>query len=378
MVGGSAVLMSNLLAAYPGTVRVLAGHYPMQDPNFKPPVPTSYVRPPRLSIAEKVHERLVNKFPLLIRPFATAVARKFRPDVIMGVFPHPAFFIESYRIAKKWRLPFYAYMHDLWEENYPPGDDRRLLAERWEREILGHAKRVVCMTSTQRDFYREKYGIEADILPHSVPETDLGQAPSTPLEPSPNPPTVLFVGNQSPHMNLDALRVLAKSADLWPEGVELVMLTNRTIEQLAAQGIESSRLRAEWVSREECKRRMASAHILVAPLSHKNCSHDEVRTVFSTKLLEYLVSGRPILVFAPPDSFHALSAKQEGWGFVVDQDSPAALADGVARLLADRELVSGLVRAAGDEARRRNSASLAQQLFNWVQNDSRLMTVARS
>ena len=39
---------------------------------------------------------------------------------------------------------------------------------------------------------------------------------------------------------------------------------------------------------------------------------DEVRTVFSTKLLEYLIAGRPIVVFAPHDSYHATSAQKEG------------------------------------------------------------------
>jgi hypothetical protein len=71
----------------------------------------------------------------------------------------------------------------------------------------------------------------------------------------------------------------------------------------------------------------SEAHVLVAPLSHKNCSIDEVRTVFSTKLLEYLIAGRPIVVFAPEDSYHAESARRGGWGgYVVSEDSPAALA----------------------------------------------------
>ena len=50
---------------------------------------------------------------------------------------------------------------------------------------------------------------------------------------------------------------------------------------------------------------------------------DEVRTVFSTKILEYLVSGRPIVVFAPEGSYHAESAKKNGWGYVVTEDSPS-------------------------------------------------------
>jgi glycosyltransferase involved in cell wall biosynthesis len=91
--------------------------------------------------------------------------------------------------------------------------------------------------------------------------------------------------------------------------------------------------------------------------------------VFSTKLLEYLIAGRPIVVFAPEDSYHAQSARENGWGYVVTEDSPAALAAAIERVIADENLAAGLVRGALQEARSRTAKTHAQRLFEWVLED---------
>jgi glycosyltransferase involved in cell wall biosynthesis len=98
---------------------------------------------------------------------------------------------------------------------------------------------------------------------------------------------------------------------------------------------------------------------------------DEVRTVFSTKLLEYLLSGRPIVVFAPGDSYHAESARKHGWGYVVTEDSPAALAAAIMQVTTDEHLAAELVRSALQEAHSRHARQHAQRLQEWVVTDAR-------
>jgi glycosyltransferase involved in cell wall biosynthesis len=95
----------------------------------------------------------------------------------------------------------------------------------------------------------------------------------------------------------------------------------------------------------------------------------EVQTVFSTKLLEYLIAGRPIVVFAPEGSYHATFARANGWGYVVTEDSPAALAAAIERVIADKNLATGLVLAALQEARSRNAKHHAKRLREWVLAD---------
>jgi len=143
------------------------------------------------------------------------------------------------------------------------------------------------------------------------------------------------------------------------------------LQALKQQGIQSSRLRAQYVSRTEVQRLQSTAHVLIAPLSHKNGSSEEVRTVFSTKLCEYLISGRPIIVFAPADSYHAESARKNGWAYPVTEDSPPALAEAIVRVVGDERLADALVRGALQEARARSAKLHAERLHEWVIEDSR-------
>ena len=374
-VGGSQILLANLLASYPGRAfAAVRRHLPQQeDPDFVPPCPVDRMWSPQNLLLYRVFFRLKYKPPCMwsYRRFLRREAARRWPAAIMAASPAVGMFLSAFQVARRAGIPFYAHMHDLWEENSAPGSDSQKLASRWEKIILTQARRVLCMTDVQADFYRKKYGISSQLLPHTIPPQSLDAAPKGMLQATLPERTVLFVGAVSTPMNLDSLRVLAKASELLPEDVRLLFLTRATKESLADDGIASSRLAARTVSREDVGRLVSACHVLVAPLSHKNGSAEEVRTVFSTKLLEYLLSGRPILVFAPRDSFHAISARQGGWGLVVDEDDPKALADGIVKLLTDEPLCRSLVAGALAEARRRNASTFGRQLHDWVLEDAK-------
>jgi glycosyltransferase involved in cell wall biosynthesis len=373
--GGSPVLLANLLGSYPGEVlAAVRQHDPqMEDPGFAPPCPVERMAIPRRGLAHRVFFRLQCHAPCLwaYRRFLRRQVRFHRPSAILAASPSLGMFVSAFRVAREASIPFYAHMHDLWEENEAPGTAAGRLTRRWEEIILRQSRRVLCMTDAQAEFYREKYGISPQLLPHAVPPATLAAAPRALLPPTLSPRTVLFVGAVSDEMNSDALAVLVRSVEFLPADVQVLIISRISREGLLRSGVAlGPRIAARSVSREEVARLTSSCHVLFAPLSHKNCSPCEVRTVFSTKLLEYLVSGRPILVFAPADSFHAQSARRGQWGHVVDQDDPGALAAGIVELLKDEALCSRLVAGALAEARRRDAAVYAQRLYEWVREDS--------
>jgi glycosyltransferase involved in cell wall biosynthesis len=226
------------------------------------------------------------------------------------------------------------------------------------------------MTAAMQRHYEKKYGIESALLPHCIADRDLDSAPTMLRPPQCKRPTVLFVGAVSDAMNLDALKVLAEASELLPQDYVLLFCTSSCREDLASLGIRSSRLQVQYVSRQEVQRLQGEADVLVAPLSHKNSSPDEVHTVFSTKLLEYLIAGRPIVIFAPPDSYHATSAQKTGWGYVVTEDSPLALAAAIQQVATNTTLAASLVQRALREAHTRRASHHANRLYEWVHGDA--------
>jgi glycosyltransferase involved in cell wall biosynthesis len=369
---GSAILLANLLSDYKGNVNSVAGYdHVKSDPEFLPPCSTRYLALPR--ILPWVYQGLRRRFPIMLcRSIQRSIRRILAglgTHVVLGVFPYDVYLVATFLAARELHLPFYAYMHDLWMENIPEGTAASRFAEEWEPAILRESTRVLCMTEAMQKHYEKKYALQTDLLPHSIPEQVLSRAPAEMRPPRMSKPTVLFVGNLSSQMNLDALKVLASASELLPQGYELLYCTPSDLATLNRLDIRSSHLQAKFVSRAEIERLQSEAHVLVAPLSHKNCSVSEVRTVFSTKLLEYLVAGRPIVVFAPEGSYHADSARKNGWGYVVTEDSPAALAAAIERVITDENLAAGLVRGALQEARSRNATRHAERLRECVLAD---------
>jgi len=373
-VSGSAILLNNLLSNYKGRINAIVGYhrYAKADGGFRPPCPTQYLSFPRT--LPRVYENLKRRMPMVVcRILRNSIRRAFTTlgtNVVLTAFPYDDLVVASFLAARDLRLPFYVHMHDLWKENVPSGSIAARFAERWEPLILKEATRVLCMTEAMQEYYA-KDGIETHLLPHCVSDQDYLTAPTTIRPPLMSKPTVLFVGSVSPHMNLDALKVLATASELLPPEYELLYCTAPDITALHRLGISSRRLRTMYVSRAEVQRLQSEAHVLIAPLSHKNCSINEVRTVFSTKLLEYLVAGRPIIVFAPEGSFHVASARKNGWGYVVTEDSPGALASAIVKVVTDEQLAAALVHSAYREAKARKATCHAGQLREWVFQDAR-------
>jgi glycosyltransferase involved in cell wall biosynthesis len=372
-VSGSTILLANLLSSYRGDLNAVAGYdrYSKCDPDFLAPCPSRHLRLP--STFPVLYDRLSRRFPgitcLSIQASIYRTLKEFGSTVVLGSYPYAVNVVAAFLAARRLRVPFYTYMHDLWIENVPSGTASARFAEKWEPVLLQQSTRVLCITEAMQKHYEDKYNIRTELLPHSIPEEDCSNAPAEMLPPGPRSPTVVFVGGVSSSMNLDALKVLAHASELLPPDYELLFCTSMDSASLSRLGIRSPRLKVKYLSRSEVRRLQSEAHVLVVPLSHKNCSIHEVRTVFSTKLLEYLISGRPIIVFAPEDSYHALSASAHGWGYVVTEDSPAALAAAITKVISDENLATRLVTAALHEAQSRHARDHTERLQSWVWAD---------
>ena len=374
-VTGSTILLANLFSSYSGKLNaIVAGYarYSRSDPAFLAPCPSRTLRLP--STLPILYDRLSRRFPgtvsLSLRRSIRRALKEFGSNVVLATFPDGVNLLPAFLAARQLNLPFYAHMHDLWMEQMPAGSAGARFAERWEPVILREATRVLCMTEPMQKHYEKKYGIRTDLLPHCIAEQDYLGAPATIRRPKMAKPTVLFVGAVQAPMNLDSLKTLASASELLPADYELLYCTSTDLSKLNRLGIQSSRLRVKYVTRAEVQRLQSEAHVLVAPLSHKNCAMDEVRTVFSTKLLEYLVSGRPIIVFAPKDSYHAVSASKHGWGYVVTEDSPVARAAAIEKVVRDENLAARLGHGALQEARSRSATRHAGRLLEWVLSDT--------
>jgi len=368
-VGGSTILLNNLFKYFEGEVLGISG-YPgsRTDANFKPTFNTVYFNPPNIpfigNYLKRYHDNLLRFIHPLIINRIVAQITSFNPDIVFSNCPDIDYFICAFQAAKKTNTPFYAHMHDLWEENHGPETYVGQMAIKWEKEILLSAKQVLCMTDIQARHYLKKYGISTKLLPHTILDSDLEEGKLSFKRDFTK--TALFTGTVSKVMNQDALNVFSNATKLLPNDIKVIMCTSTTHELFSRIGIDSSKWDIKWMSRNDVQDLQTKVGVLFAPLSHENGGMEEIRTVFSTKLLEYLVSGRPIVIFAPADSYHSISASEGNWALVINKNSPELLAQKIQELISDIALQEKLVENAFSEARKRASSIHANELLKLI------------
>lgn len=366
----SSVLVNNIFAFYKDNMQAIAGFvFGKKAESFNAPCKTYYLVPPDNYYLKRLYYKFTPLFRSYNKFLMKRLVKKINPSVIFGNYPEIEFFIDSYEIARELNIPFYAYMHDLWEENMHKKKSLEI-AQKWEKEILLNSTRVFCCTENQQDYYFKKYGIKCDLLLHPVPDSDLDRL-SINTE-SINNGEIAFVGSLSAAMNQDALMKFSHAIASMDSHYKLVWYPIQDIpmERLQKLGFDTSRIEIRVVNTNEMRQALRSAEYLLAPLSFENCSHLEVQTVFSNKLLTYFISGRPILVFSPENSYHAQSAKQYNWGFVIDKDDKEYVKQKLSWLTEHKTFQVEIIEGAIKEAHRRKSSSVASELNSFVIKDS--------
>jgi glycosyltransferase involved in cell wall biosynthesis len=98
---------------------------------------------------------------------------------------------------------------------------------------------------------------------------------------------------------------------------------------------------------DEFMERLRAADVAVLPHGFTGSfSVEEYRTIFPTKLIEYLFCGRPILAHTPPDCFVTRFLEERRCALVVSRPSKEALIEAIRRLRSDASLREELVRNA--------------------------------
>jgi hypothetical protein len=364
IVVGSSILMQNLFDQCEEETIALGGWEAAanKDPNFRwNNGPIKYLKFSNL-IQKALDYKLNRLYFLIVKWWINWQVKKYKPSSIFAACtPEGFWYVAAFIVAKKNKIPFYGHMHDLWEENCSKRFHKKI-ARNYEHKIFLEANKIYGMTNHQIDHYYEKYGVYLDILPHTISPEKLEKNNFTLKIIKKENVKILYTGNISKNMNLQAVQLLVKAFNYLTTDLQIEFLTPLKLSQLQELGLFSDKIEYKWVSMEESRRKQAESDLLLLPLSFKNCSIDEVKTVFATKTLDYLVSGTPIFVLGPNISFHNWSAQTNGWGFTCSNEEPKQIAKAIENALIDSRR-DQIVENAFNEAKKRNAKRWADKLM---------------
>lgn len=199
------------------------------------------------------------------------------------------------------------------------------------------------MSQGMADLYKRKYGLHSEPLEHSFPEAQLKEAPQAKIINSG------FWGGMVYNINTQSLLRVHRAMKAF-SGLYLTIASFQSTEILAIKGFDLDYAkRVYYTQRTEYIKAVQrqAFHILALDWPDESPIHrDELATIFPTKTIEYLASGRPIIAHCPEDYFMAKFIRDHGCGIIVSERSKDALVKAIDSVLTDKEREAELVNAA--------------------------------
>jgi len=288
-------------------------------------------------------QKLILLDPLLAVKLARA-ARSGKYDVLHA--HHAEGLLAALPAHLLFGIPLIFDVHTLLETELPyyhMGASRGLLrriGRAFDARLPKLADHVIAVSEEIRSSLVDKFGYpprSVSVIPNGV-EASFTETVASPGSRSlPPGPTVVYAGNLASYQRIDLLlrgfaAALAKRSDLW-----LQIYTDSSFvefEPLAAEIGIRKRVRIGNAGLDQLPADLAAADVAVSP-----------RTVCAgmpQKVLNYMATGCPIVSFAGS----AKLLTHERTGLIIPDDDIEAFAEGMLRLIADKELARSLGAAA--------------------------------
>ncbi len=341
---GSSVIVSNLARQFTRDEMVVIGEWP----HGRPPVrwQENWPRIQYDQMAWPCHNRGLQKwrvvqFPWLLLKVLWTIWRR-RIGTIVAVFPGTHFLLAGYICAKLTRRRLFVYLHNTYLENC---SGIGLKFARWfQPRVFKQAEHVFVMSEGMRELYAQRYpelkNCSALLHTFNEPIPDVEAPPVTG-----DKVRLVLIGNINESCRDAAARMGEAIAQT--SGAELVTLTGTARAALEAAGLLRKNMQQYTVSRDHLVEELRQFDIALLPHGLTgDRSPEEYQTIFPTRTVEYLISGRPILAHVPADCYLDRFLKETQCALVVNEPDVEALKKAIETLRTDQDLRVRLVRNA--------------------------------
>jgi glycosyltransferase involved in cell wall biosynthesis len=351
---GAGVVLRRLLETYPSErLWLLTSSRGAQATRSQDPLPAGAhtATLPRFAIPWKGLRRLTPVLNTLLIPLIVwRGVRLVRRHSIQGLFAVPwnEYCAAAYFIHRLTGCPLFAYFMDdpLGSPGARPGFLYRPLMPRFLRA----ARRVWGISPAMCAHLESAYGVKCELLLPTLDSDASSASSAAPARPSSAGGAevrIIYTGAIY-GAQLDALRnlVRALNADSASPNLSLTLYTSLEEAALREMGLTGANIRRGYVPSVEMPSVLSAADVLFLPLSFTPDQRHVVETSLPTKLAEYLASGTPILVHAPPYASVAKYCREHRFGLIVDTPDPVRLGQALRQLASDPKLREELSRNA--------------------------------
>lgn len=293
-----------------------------------------------------VHWRLASHWRMMQVPGMvsrlTKIIREENCSALLAVYPYEEYLFAAYLAACRTGIRFFPYFHNTYLDN------RKGLAltfARWlQPRLFAKAEHVFVMSEGMREFLVQKYPLierKCSPLLHTFNEP----IPVFSELPDPGSKIRFLMTGTISSSNRDAAIRMFSAIRAVPD-CELTIFSRTSRSCLEKFGILEGNVKLREVSRAEMLNQFSQFDVFLLPHVFEGVVAAERQTIFPTKVIEYLIGGKPILAHAPADSFIARFLLKHDCALVVDSPDIHLIHQAIEKLRSDQELRNRLVRNA--------------------------------
>ncbi|MFK7932909.1 MAG: glycosyltransferase [Saprospiraceae bacterium] len=299
------------------------------------------------------------RLPALIRQLKQLIKTEKITHVI-GVYPNVEYCLAASRAAQQMGVPFYSYFHNTYVENVAITDPKAL---DYQTEIFTNSQRVFVMSEGMQQFYIKKYQLDKFVpLVHTFAEypsetllTGISEQPKKHYK-------LVAIGNFN-ESNLDATRRFLNAIKGDPI-FSFHVYTHVPKLLLQQRGLEVSQIHHHGsVAPTEIHVELQKYDLCI--LTHGftgGYGEVEYQTIFPTRTIPFLLSGKPIVAHSPDGSFLNNFIKKNHCAELLDMTDEAIILQRLKDLCADVTQQKQLVAAAQKTSEQFYGKNVAQFL----------------
>jgi glycosyltransferase involved in cell wall biosynthesis len=262
------------------------------------------------------------------------------------------FFIAAAVVSLISRIPLILILHDDWVASTESRSYFLCYVARPLFKVVVHrARHIYAVSSPMQEMLQHDFGVESELQMPAGEPWDSAEERRYPKSTKRSAETlrILYAGTGSTTMQ-DSLDLLVEAIStehrvLHNSELELHLYTPTSEAHTRRKGWDHPRIRTHgWVDQEKLKRAIADADVLFLPFSFKAHERYATERAFPSKTSDYLASGKPILVLAPPYSSIVRYAREFECAEIVESPDLVALTDAINRLATSKEYRAQLGR----------------------------------
>lgn len=271
--------------------------------------------------------------------------------------------VAAYYASRNLGLPFIFYIFDKYSSQFPFREGKAF-TKKYEAILVKNSYAVIVTNEFIKNEYLKDYDVESTVIHNPVPlQTMMPDEKAFDYQSS-GDKVILYAGSLY-RAHYDAFRNLVGALRIL-DGVKLKLITTQRNITLKINGISGPVEYNKPKSQSEVLKIQKKSDILFLPLAFNSPYPELIKNTSPGKMGEYLVSGRPILVHAPADSYISWYFGEYECGVVVDRPDPSLLAEKISEILIDTEFRNRIVNNAQKRGQIDFSVDSAQEIFQSV------------